>query len=641
MANEHRIKQFLLNYDAGVYTAGQIDTFTYSGGQFVNMFGVDNKLQFIDMTFYKNKVTEILSNYTPSTYPSIYTMNGWFGTLYNGEIEPHSDNWHTAIEKFNSLFVWIYGSVEKGGLAIGKWQYNDTNYTFFVCSGLYTNGTKHRYACGTISGINSSIQNIAVCYRLYGKINTENAGYHGYIEILRDATDAVKAYDGYYDGSVNMRFMYDTQAPITGSTLPNMITGACNNWVAESLLAELKIPQRSIKMDSVGVGNTVYVDDEHTPVSGWIYEEGHWYGGDIVSPDENNNDGGNGGQGGGGNNDDTNNPLGKTLPTQFGNDAFGTGFIQAYNPTKAELLSLANILCTGVSKNISLMLKKLFTNPLDYIVALNMCHFSVSTSTAETVKLGGWDTGIAMNVIEKQYYFLNGGSVEIKPDHGNFLDYSPYTRCKIFVPYCGIHELPVDLVMSGTLSIQYIIDTLTGAMVAELYLSRDRKGILRNVEQAQTDGYMWSFSGNCFTPIPIGNLDYRNAINSILGLVSGVGTTIATGNPMPIAGAVANGVMNSKPDFQMGSNIGSNFGYMTAQEPFIILQNTVQNRPYNFIDWKGYPSNTLKPISSYSGYLECDTDTFWCGSYTTELAKPITEQECEEIRNILTTGIWV
>ena len=68
------------------------------------------------------------------------------------------------------------------------------------------------------------------------------------------------------------------------------------------------------------------------------------------------------------------------------------------------------------------MLKKLFTNPLDYIVALNMCHFSVSTTTAQTVKLGGWDTGIGINVIEKQYYFLDGGYVDVKPDHGNFLD---------------------------------------------------------------------------------------------------------------------------------------------------------------------------------------------------------------------------
>ena len=152
---------------------------------------------------------------------------------------------------------------------------------------------------------------------------------------------------------------------------------------------------------------------------------------------------------------------------------------------------------------------------------------------------------------------------------------------------------------------------------------------------------MWCFSGNCFTPIPIGNLDYRNAINSILGLIGGVGTTIATGNPMPIAGAVANGVMNSKPDFQMGGNIGSNYGYMTAQDAFIILQNTVQNRPYNFIDWKCYPSNRLLPISSFKGYIEVETDTFWCGGYKTSLGKPITSTECEEIKNILNSGIWI
>ncbi len=636
MANEHKIKNILLNDDKGVYMVGQIDQIQTQG---IIVMGVDNKIDILSLDYYFNKLDAIKTKYTSNNYPN----NGdtYLSALTNGYTDESSSTVIRAKNWCKDIVVWLWGSLEKGGLGMYRRLYTDTKFGYIYSTGKYTDGTKTYY--NVVAGWNQfsreDTPDVAFAYLYYGDPTSDGSYFNNIITIKSDNANHMTAYNGSYDGSVNMRYLYDRLNPVVSEYVSVVITEESNNWIDESLASESQVPQYALgRMASFQ--NTYIFDDDRNELPNKIHVSGHWYG-DEVSEDENNNDGGNGGQGGGGANDDTNNPLDKTLPAQFANDAFGTGFIQAYNPTKSELLSLANILCTGVSKNISLMLKKLFTNPLDYIVALNMCHFSVSTTTAQTVKLGGWDTGIGMNVIEKQYYFLNGGSVEIKPDHGNFLDYSPYTRCKIFVPYCGIHELPVDLVMSGVLSIQYIIDTLTGAMVAELYLSRDRKGILRNVEQAQTDGYMWSFSGNCFTPIPIGNLDYRNAINSILGLVSGVGTTIATGNPMPIAGAVANGVMNSKPDFQMGSNIGSNFGYMTAQTAFIILQNTVQNRPYNFIDWKGYPSNTLKPISSYSGYLECDTDTFWCGGYSTELSKPITEQECEEIRNILTTGIWV
>lgn len=638
MANEHKIKNILLNYDQGVYMVGQMDQY---GVQGLLLWGLDNKINILDMAFYYRKLDDIKSNYTSSNYPN--AGDNWLGTLQNGYTSETASDVVRAKNWCKDVVIWLWGSLEKGGFGLFRRNYSDTYYGSIYSTGKYTDGTKTYYNVLSMwaSFEPSYTPNCAFVYLYYGTPGNNTGSYFQNIAIIksRSQSEILKAYNGQYDGSVNMRYLYDTLNPVTSHSVDDVITSASNNWIAESIGAEQQVAVFALERNASFTNYNIY-DDERNEIPNRIHVSGHWYG-DEVSEDENNEDGGNGGQGGGGANDDTNNPVGKTTPTQFTNDAFGTGFIQAYNPTKSELLSLANILCTGVSKNISLMLKKLFTNPLDYIVALNMCHFSVSSSTAETVKLGGWDTGIGMNVIEKQYYFLDGGSVEIKPDHGNFLDYSPYTRCKIFVPYCGIHELPVDLVMSGTLSIQYIVDTLTGAMVAELYLSRDRKGILRNVEQAQTDGYMWSFSGNCFTPIPIGNLDYRNAINSILGLVSGVGTTIATGNPMPIAGAVANGVMNSKPDFQMGSNIGSNFGYMTAQTAFIILQNTVQNRPYNFIDWKGYPSNTLKPISSYSGYLECDTNTFWCGGYSTELSKPITETEADEIKSILNSGVWV
>lgn len=631
MANEHKIKNILLNYNKGTLTVGQLDQFQTQG---LTLLGLDNKVTILDLAFYYNELDKIKSKYTSNTYPADIGQGTWLTPLTSGYTE-ETPTVTRVKNQCKDLVVWLWGSLEKGGFGLFRRYYTDAHFAQIYSTGQYTDGTKTYYnvATGWQSFTPNYTPNVAFCYLFVGTPDTDGS-YFNNIAIIksRNSTEIMTAYNGAYDGSANMRYLYDKINPVTSYDVSVVITEQTNNWINESLVSSHQISMYALGRASSFVNYYIF-DDTRNEWGSLVHLHGHWYG-DDYEEDPNDGDGGNGAQGGGGNYDKTNDPVDKTDTLQFANDAFGTGFINVYNPTKAELLSLANILCTGVSKNISLMLKKLFINPLDYIVALNMCHFNVPTDSAQTVKLGGWDTGIAMNVIPTQFKIMNGGSLYIPHNFNNFLDY--YVRTKIYIPYCGVHDLPTDLIMGGTLSIQYIVDCLTGAMIAELYLTRDRSN-MHGAENAQSDGYMWSYSGNCFVPIPIGNLDYRNSINAVLGLVSGVGTTIATGNPAPIAGSVASAVMNGKPTFEVGSNIGSNYGYMTAQTPFIILEEPIQNRPTEFIAWRGYPSNTLHTIDSYSGYTEIDTDTFWTDTFT----KPITEAETEELKTILNNGFYV
>ena len=217
---------------------------------------------------------------------------------------------------------------------------------------------------------------------------------------------------------------------------------------------------------------------------------------------------------------------------------------------------------------------------------------------------------------------------------------------KIYIPYCGVHELPIDLVMGGTLKLQYIVDVLTGSLVAELSLIRDRSWLMGS-EDAVTQGtgyddggLMWSYSGNCFIPIPIASTDYRNVVNGALGLVSGIGTSIATGNPLPLAGSVAGAVMNSKPQIQVGSNMGANYGYMTAQDAYLIIEQPVPAKPMEYQSWVGYPVNEMYTIRDYSGLMIVKTDNYWCGTVKNGFGV-ITPDEADELRELLNGGICV
>lgn len=382
------------------------------------------------------------------------------------------------------------------------------------------------------------------------------------------------------------------------------------------------------------------------PPAGWDHIEGSSiWGGDSVPDNPNNDGGGNGDSGGGGRYDDDNSD-GNTpddLP-DFEVDGLDTGFINLYNPSKAQLQSLASFLFSGITENLSAALKRLVANPLDYIVGLNLYHGSVSSDSSEFVKFGGVNTNVSMPKISKQFHKLNGGTLTIneKEQTLSFLDWSPYCRASIYIPYCGQHELPIDLVMGSTMKLKYIVDLLTGSLTANLYVTRDRKSYINNahLENAYEDQQTLTFTGNCFEPLPVASTDYRNVVNGALGLAGGMATSIATGNPMPLIASGANAAMNSKPLLQTGGNIGSCYGYMNSQDAFIIISRAIPNFDYSYSDFEGYPSNRYMSVKDFKGYLEVEKGTFWAGSMTNKFGM-ITVDEANELAELLENGVWV
>ena len=89
---------------------------------------------------------------------------------------------------------------------------------------------------------------------------------------------------------------------------------------------------------------------------------------------------------------------------------------------------------------------------------------SFCTTSQEKIVLGKLET----NAVGKKILTVNRkihlGEYFISANCGNnFLDYSPYTEIKLYIPYCGIVELPPNLFINSTVSVDMIIDIISGS----------------------------------------------------------------------------------------------------------------------------------------------------------------------------------
>lgn len=89
---------------------------------------------------------------------------------------------------------------------------------------------------------------------------------------------------------------------------------------------------------------------------------------------------------------------------------------------------------------------------------------SFCTTSQEKIVLGKLET----NAVGKKLLTVNRkihlGSYFISANCGNnFLDYSPYTEIKLYIPYCGMVELPPNLFINSTVNVDMIVDIISGS----------------------------------------------------------------------------------------------------------------------------------------------------------------------------------
>ena len=136
----------------------------------------------------------------------------------------------------------------------------------------------------------------------------------------------------------------------------------------------------------------------------------------------------------------------------------------------------------------------LTNNPLDCIVSLQKYPIEIpKAATPENIRLGSNQTNaIGYKFDAPCLTFLFGGK-KIFPRFGNsFLDYNPFTRFEIYVPFCGTVELNPADILNRVLNVELIVDMSTGTCTG--YIESD-------------DLVIETVNGNVAIDIPVSGID--------------------------------------------------------------------------------------------------------------------------------------
>lgn len=320
--------------------------------------------------------------------------------------------------------------------------------------------------------------------------------------------------------------------------------------------------------------------------------------------------------------DNTSDPISPApLPTLSAVDA---KFITLFSPSLSELQALASYMWS-VSFDLDTF-KKLFTDPMAAILGLSIVPVTPSVTGTTPVTLGNITTSVSMPKVASQYITVSCGTLNVNEYWGAYLDYSPYTKMEIFLPYIGIQTLDSDDIMGRSVTVTYNIDILSGACVAMLTCG---------------NSVLYSFAGSCATSVPITGRDWTNVINGVIGIATGAagiaiagatgGAAVAAGAAGTLLGSTANSLTSMKPTVQKSGTMASAAGMLGIQRPYLILTRPRQALPQDQNTYTGYPSYITMSLGSVSGYTiieEIHLD-----------GVPCTADEHDEIMSLLKEGV--
>lgn len=289
---------------------------------------------------------------------------------------------------------------------------------------------------------------------------------------------------------------------------------------------------------------------------------------------------------------------------------------RTYYITTSNLRSLSQFLW---SDNFTQNIKLLNNDPIENIVSCKMLPFVLHGSEA-TVICGNVDTGVNAESIANNYYHIVG-SINIPSYYNNFLDYAPYTKLTIFLPFIGFKELDCNLYIGKTLTVAYIHDIITGTCKAMLYSD--------NI-------YVQSFDGVSGIDIPLTASNNSQIANAFINSASG---SIAQFFGDPLGGLLSLGkatvstALATQHYSTQGSYSPSCGAYETHVCYIIVDRPSMQySKTYNH-DY-GRPCNLSQTIGNLKGFTKM-CDDIDCSGIS------CTENEREMIRQLLTSGIYV
>lgn len=297
-------------------------------------------------------------------------------------------------------------------------------------------------------------------------------------------------------------------------------------------------------------------------------------------------------------------------------DITTSGFVTAFVPTSAQLKSLANYMWHTLDLE---NWRKIFADPMDVVTSLMMLPVTPNKGSAAEVTVGNISTGISMTTLAGQIVQIDCGTLEVKEYWGSYLDYDPYTKIQIFLPYIGFRPISTDEIMGKTIHVKYNVDCLSGNCVAQILCGED---------------LLYSFAGSMGYQVPFSATDWSNFVSSTLTLAGSAITTVATGGasaPMTVPAIASSAVNMFKQNVDHSGTLAGNSGYLSDNYVYLTITRPRQALPKDQNKYSGYPSLVTAKLSDITGYTvvkEVHLENISC-----------TGAELNEMENLLKQGV--
>ena len=217
------------------------------------------------------------------------------------------------------------------------------------------------------------------------------------------------------------------------------------------------------------------------------------------------------------------------------------------------------------------------------------------------------------------------GTFKIEPYFNNFLDYSPFSKYNLFLPYIGFVQLDTTLYMNKEITIRYYLDFMNNKILVELVREEDST----NYTVLQTFSSSFGFS----LPLTQEN-NYERFIQAINDSIQATTTLIAlsVGVPQDSSSFLKPLTQDWRSKTQIiNSTSGIDLSIYQPQHPYLII-----TRP-KIIDRNGYdnivgkPSYKVTKLDNLDGYFKV---------YDIHLENiNASKNELEEIENLLKSGV--
>lgn len=286
---------------------------------------------------------------------------------------------------------------------------------------------------------------------------------------------------------------------------------------------------------------------------------------------------------------DTGNTPTPTIPIIPILPSAATGLLHVYNPTQTQIDQFGSWLWTTFSGDLIDTLSKLFNDPMDAVIGLHELYATPATSGDTTIKAGYLDSGVSSKLVGSRYTTINCGSVVVEEYYQNYLDYSPYTQCYIYLPFIGIVTVSADDIIGNAVNIVYHIDSYTGCCIAVVTVAK--KGYSSTVYQ---------FEGNCAVEIPITS-GYQSTL--MAGLLGVAGSVVSGSTAVGLHAAHIGKAGLGKNSVQHSGSFGASYGAMGVKIPYIIVKRPTQKIVTNYSVSYGYPAHKMVYVGNCTGYL--------------------------------------